>query len=238
MTAWCGTNGGKKHIRYRGIQPVCLQQPYCNCRKGEATTVLCRQKGLRRSKLTKTNEQIKALQTSPPFVCVEDGGKSSKLQRKLQPHSGGSSLFFPAARLNNEPPRRQRHRTLLLQDFVAWTSGRAHWAEASLLILMCPFGLLAVYKKKSLQTQKRFEGDASGECVVPGLEADQRILDATLVVLGHVLMHVWVVLPDVALGAAVRDRPEAEGRGIGVGTLELHSEAQKKSHRWILKTSC
>lgn len=86
---------------------------------------------------------------------------------------------------------------------------------------------------------ERFERDASGEYVVPGLEADQRILDATLVVLGHVLMHVRVVLPDVAFGAAVRDRPEAEGRGIGVGTLELHSKAQKKeSHRWILRTLC
>lgn len=56
---------------------------------------------------------------------------------------------------------------------------------------------------------------------VPSLEADQRILDAVLVVLGHVLMHIWVVLPDVALGAAVRNRPEAKGRGVGVRTLEL-----------------
>lgn len=119
---------------------------------------------------------------------------------------------------------------------MAWTSGRAHWAEATLLILMYPFGLFAVYRKESLQcTEKRVECDTSGECVVPGLEADQRILDATLVVLGHVLMHVWVVLPDVALGAAVRDRPEAEGRGIGVGTLELHSEAQKKEPQMDFK---
>lgn len=75
---------------------------------------------------------------------------------------------------------------------------------------------------------KEYELDASGEYVVPGLEADQRIMDAGLVVLGHVLVHVWVVLPDVALGAAVRDRPEAEGRGIRVGTLELQSQAQEK----------
>lgn len=69
-------------------------------------------------------------------------------------------------------------------------------------------------------------------CFVPGLEADQRILDASLVVLGHVLMHVWVVLPDVALGAAVWNGPEAEGWGIGVGTLKLHSEAQEIKMDW------
>lgn len=118
---------------------------------------------------------------------------------------------------------------------MARTSGGAHWAEAALLILVCPFSLLAMYKRRFLQcTHERLEGDGSGELVVPGLEADQRILDATLVVLGHVLMHVGVVLPDVALGAAVRDRPEAEGRGVGVGTLELHGETHthtKKNHR-------
>lgn len=88
---------------------------------------------------------------------------------------------------------------------------------------------ISCLQMESLQhIYKEYELDASGEYVVPGLEGDQRILDAGLVVLGHVLVHVWVVLPDVALGAAVRDRPEAEGRGIRVGTLELQSQAQEK----------
>lgn len=63
---------------------------------------------------------------------------------------------------------------------------------------------------------------------VPSLEADQRILDATLMVFGHVLMHIWVVLPDVALGAAIRNSPEAKRRGIGVRTLELQRDRGAK----------
>jgi len=59
---------------------------------------------------------------------------------------------------------------------------------------------------------------------VPGLEGDQRVHDAGLMVFGHVLMHVRVVLLDVALGAAVGDRPEAKWRRIGVRTLELQWE--------------
>lgn len=59
---------------------------------------------------------------------------------------------------------------------------------------------------------------------VPSLEADQRILDAVLMVFGHVLMHIWIVLPNVALGAAVRNCPKAKWRGIGVWTLKLQGE--------------
>ena len=55
----------------------------------------------------------------------------------------------------------------------------------------------------------------------PCLEADERVLNAPLVVLDHVLMHVRVVLPDVSLGAPVGNRPEAERRGEGVRALEL-----------------
>lgn len=70
---------------------------------------------------------------------------------------------------------------------------------------------------------------------VPSLEADQRILDAALVVLGHVLMHIWVVFPDVALGAAVRNRPEAKGRRVGVRTLELQEgEGKDRKDREIV----
>lgn len=62
---------------------------------------------------------------------------------------------------------------------------------------------------------------------VPSLEADQRILDATLMVFGHVLMHIRIVLSDVALGAAVRNSPEAKRRGIGVWALELQGGEQE-----------
>lgn len=63
---------------------------------------------------------------------------------------------------------------------------------------------------------------------VPSLEADQRILDATLMVFGHVLMHIRIVFPDVALGAAVWNRPEAKRRGIGVWTLELQGGERER----------
>ena len=50
-------------------------------------------------------------------------------------------------------------------------------------------------------------------------------------VFGHVLMHIWVVLPDVALGAAVRNSPKAKGRRIRVRTLELQKEKEEKQKR-------
>ena len=59
---------------------------------------------------------------------------------------------------------------------------------------------------------------------VPSLEADQRIHDATLMIFGHVLMHIRIVLPDVALGAAVRNSPKTKRRRIGVRTLELQGK--------------
>ena len=71
---------------------------------------------------------------------------------------------------------------------------------------------------------------------VPCLEADQCILDAVLMVFGHVLMHIWIVLPYVALGAAVRDCPKAKRRGVGVWTLELRGEREKgKEKRQIVQ---
>ncbi len=70
-----------------------------------------------------------------------------------------------------------------------------------------------------------------GRFTVPSLEADQRILDATLMVFGHVLMHIWIVLSDVALSAAVRNRPEAKRRRIGVRTLELQGENEGEQER-------
>lgn len=53
-------------------------------------------------------------------------------------------------------------------------------------------------------------------------------------VFGHVLMHIRVVLSDVALRAAVGDGPKSEWRGIGVWTLELQGWEDKTNK---LKTS-
>lgn len=77
------------------------------------------------------------------------------------------------------------------------------------------------------------QADMSGldKFTVPCLEVDQCALDASLVVFGHVLMHIRVVLPDVALSAAVRNCPEAKGRRIGVWTLELQGEKEAQQKR-------
>lgn len=48
-------------------------------------------------------------------------------------------------------------------------------------------------------------------------------------VFGHVLMHVGVVLSDVALSAAVGNSPKSEWRGVGVWTLELQGWDEKKT---------
>lgn len=53
-------------------------------------------------------------------------------------------------------------------------------------------------------------------------------------VFGHVLMHIWIVLPDVALGAAIRNRPEAKWGGVGVWALELQGEKEGKEERQIV----
>lgn len=60
--------------------------------------------------------------------------------------------------------------------------------------------------------------------VVPCLEADQCILDTRLVVFDHVLVHVWVVLPDVPLSAAIWDCTKTEGRREGIWALKLEKE--------------
>lgn len=73
-------------------------------------------------------------------------------------------------------------------------------------------------------------GNGLDRFTVPGLEADQRVLDTRLVVFGHVLMHIGVVLSDVALRAAVGNGPESEWRGVGVRTLELQGEERNETH--------
>ena len=63
--------------------------------------------------------------------------------------------------------------------------------------------------------------EATGRGSSPCLQALQGVVDIALVELHHVAVHLWVVVPDVPLCAAVRDRPEAERRGEVVGPLEL-----------------
>lgn len=48
-------------------------------------------------------------------------------------------------------------------------------------------------------------------------------------VFGHVLMHVGVVLSDIALRAAVGNSPKSEWRRVGVWTLELRGWDEKKT---------
>lgn len=55
----------------------------------------------------------------------------------------------------------------------------------------------------------------------PGFQANQCIRHSRLMVFHHVLVHVWIILTDIPLRAAVRDRPESEGWRVGVRALEL-----------------
>lgn len=50
-------------------------------------------------------------------------------------------------------------------------------------------------------------------------------------VFGHVLMHVRVVLSDIALRAAVGNGPESEWGGVGVWTLELQGWEESNSEQ-------
>lgn len=89
----------KKHIRYRGIKLVCLQPQRCNCREGKGEKLYyVGRKERRGSKLAKTNEQIKAAQTSPPLVCVEVGGKSSNSSANCSLTLLAARPFFPQQR--------------------------------------------------------------------------------------------------------------------------------------------
>lgn len=62
---------------------------------------------------------------------------------------------------------------------------------------------------------------------LPCFEADQSVLDSRLMVLDHVLVHSRVVLADVPLRGAVRDRAEAEGGRVSVRVLELRCGRDK-----------
>lgn len=107
-----------------------------------------------------------------------------------------------------------------------------------LFIFACFHKFLSIYpvcKQNYFLQYNNSQLDVSwlNEFTVPSLEADQRILDTSLMVFGHVLMHVWIVLPDVALSAAVRNRPEAKWRGIGIWTLELQGQKEGEPKREI-----
>lgn len=58
----------------------------------------------------------------------------------------------------------------------------------------------------------------------PSLEVFNGVLDSSLVVTHHELMHVGVVATDVLFRAAVRDGTKAKGRVLLSGLLELHTE--------------
>lgn len=62
---------------------------------------------------------------------------------------------------------------------------------------------------------------SEGVLYIPSLQADQRVVHPGLMVLHHVLVHVRVILTDIPLCAAIRNRSKAERRGVGVGTLKL-----------------
>lgn len=54
-------------------------------------------------------------------------------------------------------------------------------------------------------------------------------------VFGHVLMHIGVVLSDVALRAAVGNGPESEWRGVGVWTLELQGWGEETNETQVIE---
>lgn len=58
---------------------------------------------------------------------------------------------------------------------------------------------------------------------LPGLETLQGLGDVSLMELGHVGVHLWIVVPDVPLGAPVGDGPETKRRREVVGALELEA---------------
>lgn len=68
------------------------------------------------------------------------------------------------------------------------------------------------------QTYKRFATS------LPGLETLQSLVDISLMKLGHVGVHLRIVVPDVPLGAPVGDSAETKRRGEVVGALELNVE--------------
>ncbi len=58
---------------------------------------------------------------------------------------------------------------------------------------------------------------------LPCFKADECILDSSLMILHHVLVHGGIVLPDVPLRGSVWNRPEAERRRVRVRILKLKS---------------
>lgn len=56
---------------------------------------------------------------------------------------------------------------------------------------------------------------------LPCFEADKCILDSSLMIFHHVLVHGGVVLPDVSLCGSIWNCPEAERRRVCVRVLKL-----------------
>ena len=66
---------------------------------------------------------------------------------------------------------------------------------------------------------------------LPCFQADQGVLDSLLIKLGHVLVHVGVVVPDVSLRTAVGHRAKSKGRGIVMRSLKLQRDRERESRR-------
>lgn len=100
-----------------------------------------------------------------------------------------------------------------------------------LFVFTCFLSIHAVCKQNHPLRYNKSQLDVNclDKFTVPSLEADQRILDSSLMVFGHVLMHIWIVLPDVTLCAAVGNRPKAKWRGVRVWTLELEGETERET---------
>lgn len=58
----------------------------------------------------------------------------------------------------------------------------------------------------------------------PGFEALQSLVDISLMELGHVGVHFWIVVSDVSLCAPVWDGAKPKRRREVVGALELNVE--------------
>lgn len=87
----------------------------------------------------------------------------------------------------------------------------------------------------------------TGKCLVewdciaeqlPWFEANESILDPSLVVFHHVLVHFRVVLPDVSFSGSIRNSSEAERRRVRIrvlklrernGTTEVNTEKKRRT---------
>ena len=90
-------------------------------------------------------------------------------------------------------------------------------------LLKSDFSFKPYLKSKSAFTNET-QSPASVCGFSPGLQTPQSFVDVLLMELGHVCVHLRIVVPDVPLRAAVWDGAEPERRREVVWTLELKEE--------------